>query len=162
MDSEMRFLADSMLGKLAKWLRVMGYDTYYRSHYPPGLMERLMKSGRFLLSRREDTVSRYNNAVLISADKVGAQLQEVLETLSLVPDPSTWFSRCLVCNDPLKDADADQARESVPEYVFHQNMPRVRLCPSCGRFYWAGSHRHRMIKQLETWGITTRTNPTLL
>ncbi|MBW1768681.1 MAG: hypothetical protein JRJ65_16750 [Deltaproteobacteria bacterium] len=109
----MKFLADSMLGRLAKWLRVMGYDTYYQSE----------------------------------------QLQEMKQGGNLTPDRSNWFSRCLICNVRLKEAEAEKARESVPEYVLYENLAGIRFCPSCSRYFWPGSHRERMIRQLEEWGL---------
>jgi uncharacterized protein with PIN domain len=150
---EVRFLADSMLGRLAKWLRVMGYDTYYQPFYKEGIIGQLIHDGRRLLSRRKAITEQYQNALLILSDHVNEQLQEIKQGGNLTPDRSNWFSRCLICNVRLKEAEAEKARESVPEYVLYENLAGIRFCPSCSRYFWPGSHRERMIRQLEEWGL---------
>ena len=150
----MKFVADSMLGKLAKWLRILGYDTHYQSYYRPGVMDQLLIEDRCLLSRYREAVNQYKNTVLLNADRVGAQLDELREKIEdFSPDRSNWFSRCLACNTVLKEAPRDEARDNVPEYVFYSNMSGIRWCPSRRRYYWPGSHRTRMVKQLEEWGF---------
>ena len=150
---EIKFVADCMLGRLAKWLRVLGYDTHYQRYYRPGDIEHLVKEGRLLLSRHRGATGRYTNAVLINANGVSGQIAELKERTRLVPVRSNWFSRCLICNVLLTEALIDAAQENVPEYVFYENMAGIRFCPLCGRYYWPGSHRKRMIKQLEEWGF---------
>ena len=68
---EIRFVADCMLGKLAKWLRVLGYDTHYQRYYRPGEIDQLVKKGRRLLSRHKRITEHYIDAVLIHANGVG-------------------------------------------------------------------------------------------
>ena len=150
---EVRFVADTMLGKLAKWLRILGYDTLYQGYYRPGVIDRLMKEDRCLLSRHKEMVEQYTNALLINADRVGEQLTELKQLIPLKPDQSNWFSRCLACNILLKEAKEDEARGNTPEYVFYQNTKGIRFCPSCGRYYWPGSHRTKMMDQLREWGF---------
>lgn len=151
----MKFVADSMLGKLAKWLRALGYDTCYQRYYRPGVIDLLVvEEDRRLLSRHKDMSDRYGNAVLLCANRVGEQLAELKDKVYLAPDLSSWFSRCLICNALLKEPSRDAARENVPEYVFFQNMTGIRFCPSCGRHYWPGTHRKRMVRQLEEWGFS--------
>ena len=149
----MKFLADSMLGKLAKWLRVLGYDTLYQRYYGPGVIDGLLSEGRCLLSRHKAKIEAYGNGVLLHANHVGEQMAELKGVLHLAPDKSKWFSRCLICNVLLKEVRAEEVRENVPEYVFYQNVPGIRFCTSCGRYYWPGSHRTRMLRQLEEWGF---------
>jgi uncharacterized protein with PIN domain len=148
-----RFLADVMLGRLSKWLRVMGYDAYYLSHYREGLLERLVGEGRRFLSRREKLVEQYPDAVWIQSDHVHEQLQELKDKAGLATDRSKWFTRCLLCNALLKKASPETSLESVPDYILHQEVPGIRSCPVCGRLYWPGSHRTRMALQLKKWGF---------
>jgi len=150
---EVKFVADTMLGKLAKWLRILGYDTLYQSYYRPGVIDRVMKEDRFLLSRHKETVDQYTNALLLDSGRVGGQLSELKRAIPLKPDQSNWFSRCLICNTLLKEAKEDKAPGNMPEYVFYQNIKGIRLCPSCGRYYWPGSHRTKMMDQLREWGF---------
>ncbi len=150
----MKFVADSMLGKLAKWLRVLGYDTLYQSFYRPGAIVQLLKEDRCLLSRHEGAARQHKNTVLLHAHRVGAQLDELRDKIKdVATDQSSWFSRCLVCNTLLTEAPPEEARDNVPEYVFYNNLSGIRSCPSCRRYYWPGSHRKRMVKQLEEWGF---------
>jgi uncharacterized protein len=153
MGGDPRFIADAMLGRLAKWLRVMGYDALYRQRWDPEGISQLVAEGRILLSRRRDIVKRYETAVLLTGDGVGGQLLELKHRLHLSPDPADWFTRCIRCNRPLEKVSHERAREGAPDYVFQQAGPDIRFCPSCGRFFWPGSHRERMLRQLETWGF---------
>lgn len=149
-----RFVADSMLGSLAKWLRAMGYDTHYQSSYPSGTIENLLREGRVLLTRhRKRAEQSGEHAIFIHGDQVGEQLIGLAKELRMPPPSSAWFSRCLVCNAQLQQASESEAREHVPEYVFHQNIHQVRFCPSCGRYFWPGSHRRHMTAQLMAWGF---------
>ncbi|MFH1489159.1 MAG: Mut7-C RNAse domain-containing protein [Pseudomonadota bacterium] len=149
----MRFVADCMLGKLAKWLRVMGLDTHYRTFYPCGTIEGLVKEGRRLLSRDRKKIDQYGNALLIHSNHVHAQLGEMAASGNLPINRSKWFSRCLLCNDTLKDVALEQAGENVPEYVFYNLISDIRCCASCGRYFWPGSHRQRMVDTLKEWGF---------
>ena len=150
---EPRFVADAMLGRLAKWLRVMGYDTHYQSIYSREALGSHVRDGRRLLSRHGPTVEQYSHSVFIRSDHVKEQLHEMMDVVSPTSIRSNWFSRCLVCNTPLRDADPEDGQENVPEYVFYRNRKRIRFCPSCGRYFWPGTHRKRMIAQLEAWGF---------
>jgi len=146
-------LADVMLGRLSKWLRVLGYDTLYRRFYRPGAIDHLVGQGRVLITRDRKTAGRFSETVLVTTDRVGDQLKEVRKGASLVPDPSRYFSICLVCNEALKAVGPGESADSVPDYVFYQNRSGIRKCPSCLRFYWPGTHRARMIRTLEAWGF---------
>ncbi|MBW1680214.1 MAG: hypothetical protein JRF59_00840 [Deltaproteobacteria bacterium] len=149
----MKFVADAMLGKLAKWLRAMGYDTCYRSRYGPGQLRSLAGSDRVLLSRDLKTVSTVKRARWIRDDRVGKQLMQLTKAGLVVPDPARFFTRCLLCNEPLEAADPEEAEDLVPEYVLNQGFARIRRCPGCGRHYWPGTHRERMLAQLRAWEV---------
>lgn len=149
----MRFVADSMLGKLAKWLRVLGYDTHYERYYRPGMIDQLVEDGRRLLSRHKKIVELYANAILLRSDNTGGQMAELREKVGFEPDRTRWFSRCLICNVLLVEVGVSDAKAHVPEHVFYENATGIRSCPSCGRYYWPGSHRMRMERKLEEWGL---------
>jgi uncharacterized protein with PIN domain len=150
---EDRFVAEPMLGKLAKWLRVMGYDVFYQRSYSEGDVNRLLAEGRRLLSRRLEATARHSGAILIRSDHVGEQLKELWNLGCLKSDRSKFFTRCLRCNVPLKEADPEAAGSTLPEYIYHENALGIHYCPECGRFFWPGSHRDRMLKQLTEWGL---------
>lgn len=154
MDSkDPAFLADVMLGRLAKWLRILGYDTEYLASTCAGPIPQSLLEGRILLSRKRDTVGHYEGSFLIHSEKLEEQLEELRERYGLRPDRSTWFTRCLSCNVALRKATPEDARESVPEYVLYENIQDIRYCPSCYRYYWPGTHRKKMFSQLEALGF---------
>ncbi len=150
---EARFIADSSLGRLAKWLRVMGYDTIYQSSYKKEDITRFVREGRMLLSRQQTTVTHHPSSLLIRSDHLKTQLHEMEAMGVIKPDRSRWFTRCLTCNMLLEKADTTIARQNIPEHVIYQSPPMIRFCPSCSRHFWPGSHRERMKRQLEEWGF---------
>jgi len=146
------FVADAMLGKLAKYLRIMGYDTFYQSSYPDQRLSELVKEGRILLTRNHATAIQYSNSIFIDHDLVKDQLKAVDKSLKFTRDQRDWFTRCLVCNSPLSKAESEVVRQNVPDFVFFKYHERIFFCPTCRRFYWPGTHRERMVERLKDWG----------
>ena len=105
------------------------------------------------MSRHKAVANKYSDSVLLHSNHVREQLAELRDTAHLSRDRSAWFGRCLICGVLLEEAQRDKASENVPEYVFYQNMTEIRFCPSCGRYYWPGTHRKKMARQLEEWGF---------
>lgn len=149
----MKFVVDSMLGRLARWLRVLGCDTHYQTRYPEEALARLVGEGRILLTRNAKTARRIPGSLWIRSDHVGEQMWEIKGALAFRPQKSLWFTRCLRCNAPLESVGREEAKANVPEYVFHESGESIRRCTRCGRYYWPGTHRLRMIRQLEAWGL---------
>ncbi|WP_116472712.1 Mut7-C RNAse domain-containing protein [Zobellella maritima] len=144
-----RFLADAMLGRLARWLRVLGFDTLYD---PAGEDKELVALAdaeqRVLLTRDHHLVRflRPHHPLLLVAEAPLLQLREVIDACQLHP-PAELFSRCLLCNQPLRTATAEEAATLVPESI--RMLPgQVRRCPNCRRIYWYGSHTRRMHETL--------------
>jgi len=146
------FVADTMLGNLAKYLRIMGYDTFYQTSYPDQRLSELVKGGRILLTRNHTTAAQYVNSVFIDHDLVKDQLKAVDKSLKLPRDRRDWFSRCIVCNSSLSKAELEAARQNVPDFVFFTHHERIVFCSTCKRFYWPGTHRERMGERLKDWG----------
>jgi len=146
------FVADKMLGKLAKYLRIMGYDTFYQSSYPDQRLSELVKEGRILLTRNHITAAQYSNSIFVDCDLVKDQLKAVDNVITLSRGRRDWFTRCIVCNAPLSKAELEVARQNVPDFVFFKYHERIVFCPICKRFYWPGTHRERMLKRLKDWG----------
>jgi len=149
----MRFVADLTLGRLVKWLRVMGFDARYQPFDPIEDIVNMAHRGRIPLTRQRKMIRSLEGAVFIRYNGVGEQLGQLKQGLLLETQHARWFSRCIRCNVPLMDAPEGEARDNVPEHVFHENMKNIRFCPSCGRYFWPGSHRFRMEKQLNGWGF---------
>jgi uncharacterized protein with PIN domain len=142
-----RFVADGMLGTLAKWLRILGYDTLFEPGLDDNQLVRMARAqGRVLLTCDRELARRrgVRHVLLTSQDRAG-QLRQVLAEMGLAPDHS--FSRCPVCNEPLQPMDLETARERVPPYVA-QTQSQFSSCPACRRVYWRGTHWTHMIDYL--------------
>ena len=140
----MRFLADSMLGTLAKWLRILGYDTTYYAHLDDNEALRLARAERRILLTR-DTGFRGRKGLrylLIESEVLEEQIVQVLQAFDLRPDKE--FSRCPVCNVPIEEVPKHEAWGQVPPFIF-QTHEHLSLCPECSRFYWRGTHWQRML-----------------
>jgi len=142
-----RLLADSMLGRLAKWLRLLGYDTAYDNRADDHeLAHRARLEKRVLLTRdRELSARKGLRTLLIESETLEEQVQQVIEQLG--PPAADPLSRCSVCNTPLELAEPEQVADRVPPYVL-KTQRKLRICPGCGRVYWPGTHRDHMIERL--------------
>lgn len=144
------FAVDAMLGGLARWLRILGYDTAYDPRIQDeALVRRAAEEGRWILTRdarlpREWTVE---GCLLIGADEPLAQLREAVERLELRPREELAFTRCPGCNALLEAADAAEVEDQVPERVLARHTA-FRRCPRCGQVYWEGSHVARIRERI--------------
>jgi uncharacterized protein with PIN domain len=147
-----KFICDDNLGKLAKWLRTLGYDTLFFDPIEDGeLVARALKDDRVVLSR-DTQLSRFRlklgeKLILIRSDKPLEQLKQALECLELKPTKESLFSRCLLCNEPLEDVDKENIKDKLYPYVYRAHHQFSR-CPKCGRIYWPATHVHRMRERL--------------
>lgn len=136
-----------MVGTLAKWLRILGYDTCFDPKLDDHQLVRLARAeDRVLLTRDRELAQRPGlKSVFLDSERLEAQIGQVLTELCLNPDRS--FSRCPVCNEQLVELDRETARERVPAYVA-QTQESFRACPACRRIYWRGTHWQQMDSQL--------------
>ncbi|NPC58605.1 Mut7-C RNAse domain-containing protein [Caenimonas soli] len=146
-----RFAADAMLGRLARWMRVLGFDTTYDAELADPDLVRLAKDeGRVLLTRDRHLLRelRPRLAHEIRQDAPLEQLRELVTALDLAA-PAELFTRCMLCNTLLPPPlDEEAAERLLPPGVRGIPGP-VRRCPVCGRIYWHGSHVRRMRDALE-------------
>lgn len=146
-----KFFADAMLGRLATWMRALGYDVLYERHIEDGeIIKKALEEGRVIITRDTFLVKRRvlaGRAFLIASDHVREQIQEV--ALKFPPEPQLFLTRCLRCNTPLDEAPRNTVKDLVPPYVFKTQKSFAR-CGSCGRVYWAGTHRNHMTNELQT------------
>jgi len=138
----MRLVADAMLGRLAKWLRVLGYDTLYWRGDDAGLVRLAVAERRLLLTRDTRLPPHLppDQTLFIESDRHDKQLRQVIDRLGW---PTHTGHRCLRCNLLLEAADKTELRGRVPEFVWHRYDQFVR-CPGCLRIYWEGTHFQRM------------------
>ena len=147
--SEPRFMVDAMLGGLARWLRIMGFDTAYDPAIADeDLVRRGVGEGRQILTRdrRLPEEWRVAQCTILEGDTVEERVREVVEDFGL-RDRIRLFSRCTLCNTPLRDISVEEARGQVPERVAAHH-DRFARCPECQRIYWEGSHTERMRSRL--------------
>jgi len=150
----MRFVVDSNVGRLARWLRIAGFDTLFVRDIDDNRLVRiafdedrvLLTRDRQILKRRLVTSGRLK-VILIEDDEVKAQLRQVLTALNLASELSP-FSLCVECNEPLVPREKGEVEELVPPYVFQTQTQYVQ-CPGCLRVYWRGTHWERMSRELE-------------
>lgn len=144
-----RFIADAMLGRLARWLRTLGYDTAYGDSIGDDeLVRRAFEEGRHILTRDRRLYEEWRvEGVLIEADNPLEQLREVVSALGL-SEPTRLFTRCRVCNGVLRPVPRGLVADRVPARVWQRERSFVE-CPECGRLYWEGTHTERMRRVVE-------------
>lgn len=149
---EPRFLVDAMLGKLARWLVLLGYDAAFagvdgRSDLE--LLRQAQAEGRVFVTRDRRIPEVAGLRVVVLA---GKSLEEQLRELSLKPDPARLFSRCTECNLPLESLAREEALKIVPPKVKTLDTPFWR-CPKCGKLFWNGTHTDRIVATLRRAGL---------
>ncbi len=154
-ELEVKFAADDMVGALARFLRMLGYDTFYHPHVDDQeLIDISLRDKRNILTRDTRLIERklVRKYILIESDNPEQQLMQVFEQLDLDPERDCMLTRCLECNHPLKKVNKADIRGEVWPYVYdhHDDFKR---CNSCGRIYWQGDHVRAMLKRFERMGI---------
>lgn len=132
-----RFVADHMLGSLARWLRMMGYDTVYdKSLDDPGIANLAKAENRFILTRDKE-LGKEAGSLLLENEDLDAQLEATAARYGL------RFSedriRCSACNGELLDLPKQDAKDKVPEGAFQANE-KFWKCSKCEKLYWKGTH----------------------
>lgn len=134
-----------MLGRLARWLRFLGYDTLYPEVLDDDELLALAGCEARLLLTRDKRLCERANGVYVNSTNIKEQLRQVVRELNL--DCEKRMSRCSVCNTLIVEVAKEAAREHVPSAVYQRQATFWR-CPTCGRFYWAGSHYDRILTEL--------------
>ena len=145
------FIADAMLGRLAKWMRITGCDVeYFPKISDNKISERAFHSGRIILTRNTMLIRRKinrKNSFFVESDHYRDQLKQVVKAFSIDP-MKKLFTQCLLCNKKLITIDKIFVADSVPEYVYY-TMDNFKTCPSCNRLYWKATHKNNVVEQLE-------------
>ena len=145
------FIADDQLGKLARWLRILGFDTLYFRHIDDTeLIAKAAEEKRILLTRDTRIADDPGpaNCILIQSDDWIEQMKQLIAQLKLKLTPKNLFSRCLLCNSPLQPIPKADVRERVPPFVFQTQQEFVH-CPSCDKIYWQGTHVSHVLDKLK-------------
>ncbi len=138
----MRLLVDATAGKLARWLRILGLDTDYIATCDiPPIVKLARQTGRRVVSRNAALVARLGEGICLKSDTLEEQVRQVVGTVGV--ENLAYFTRCSFCNVELEDVEKETARGRIPEYVYEAH-DKFAICPSCGRYYWQGTHWDRM------------------
>lgn len=153
-----KFLADEMLGSLARWLRIMGYDTSYAHDITDGeVLSRARAEGRTILTRDHQLAERAGESgLLIEGDDLDDQLGQVISSYSLGFEEE--LTRCTLCNGTLRAMQEGEEGMLPPKVRSSQDAPLV--CCDCGQMYWKGSHWDKIYERLDrVLGLRSDSDP---
>lgn len=143
----MKFICDAMLGKLAKYLRILGLDAEYTKNDKVLLDYKGQPDSPYFLTRTTKKMS-YERIVCIKSDRVREQLLEIKGIIRPYIEPGKAMKRCIECNRDLIDVEKNNIEQKVPEFIFHK-YGQFRECPNCGKVYWEGSHAAGMAQLIQ-------------
>jgi uncharacterized protein with PIN domain len=146
----MKFMADRTLGKLARKLRVLGFDAvYWRGGKLAEAAKVAAAEGRVLLTRSRRVQEKEDGpqVLVVEANDPKDQIHQVLSDLKLRPEADQIFSRCLMCNEALHPVPKEEVEGRVPDFI-HRSYDSFHICPRCRRIYWPGTHFQRMKKEM--------------
>ena len=153
----MKFIVDHNVGKLARWLRMMGFDSlFFGSGEDSQMVARALAEGRTVLTRDTEILKRRVvtsgrlRAVLIDSEVPERQMQQLMATFDLRRQARP-FTLCLECNQPLAERSREEVKDRVPPYVY-QTQSQYMECPTCHRVYWRGTHWEAMVRRLNRFG----------
>jgi uncharacterized protein with PIN domain len=143
------FCADGMLGKLARWMRFMGFNTLYAGSTLSDLEIIAFAKGRSMVLLTSDRLlaASYDPSILICSTNLPEQIRRVVSAFR--PDPSKFMTRCSVCNCIITKMESPGVNVKVPLSVTERGMEVMR-CPGCGRLYWKGSHFDSIIMKINS------------
>ncbi len=144
----MKFICDEMLGTLAKWLRIMGYDTAYaKGMEDEEIILKAEKEERIVLTRDKMLARKAKNSLYIDERKLEEQIKKVMENFDLDIEEEKLLSRCTICNVEVEEVEKDKVKGKVPWQVW-QNHEKFWICPKCKRIYWTGTHWENMEEKI--------------
>ncbi len=150
MSPDVKFIADVMVGKLARWLRVLGVDVAYSNTYEDDEIIRIATAENRVVLTRDTSLAARRSAVrfvLIESDDYRAQIDQVVRAFGMTD--FEIFTRCLECNALLEPISKESVFERVPPYVY-LTQERFAVCPSCNRVFWHGTHADQMLKRIRS------------
>lgn len=140
----MTFVCDAMLGKLARYLRMLGIDAPYIKNVSHLESYKNDLKKPVFLTRRSIGSVQYDTCISIRSEHIEGQLSELRDLIKPFIHKDMPMSRCIRCNTPLDDVKKIEIEQLVPEYVFH-HYEKFSICPSCRKVYWQGSHAEHML-----------------
>jgi len=137
----MKLLLTRELGRLSKWLRILGFDTeYFTGDNLSSLIIQALRDSRIIVTRNHHLPKSGGiKIIVLKSETLKEQLQEVLKALDISLDANLMFTRCIICNQPLIEIAKEKTKDRVPEYVYNTQEDFI-TCPQCNRIYWQGTH----------------------
>ena len=148
----MRFICDDNLGRLARYLRILGFDTHFDESIDDIALLRIAASEeRYLLTRDHKLLSKSvpHGILILENDNPLNQLSIVIQKLNLKIDTDLMFNRCSRCNGFCHIVDKRTISEEVFPFIL-KTQEIIKQCPTCRRFYWKGSHYKALLTKLKT------------
>jgi len=147
-----KFVADNMLGKLARRLRMLGFDTVYSGESSDEDLVKIARREDRLLLTRDTRLAELKviKALLIKSLDYPAQVKQVMKDLNLKVARGKAFARCIECNNLIEKIEKGKIKDKVPEFVYETNE-EFTFCPKCQKVYWKGSHYEKMVKEIESF-----------
>lgn len=151
MDEVPKFAADRMLGRLARWLRLLGADVAFDPAIGGDkLLRRAREEGRVMLTR-DKRLRTAPDVLYIGSNLFRDQIREVMARFPFDPRRAA-FTRCSHCNEPLGEVGREAVVRRVPPFVYASHE-RFAQCPRCGRIYWGATHPERIRREIESMGL---------
>jgi uncharacterized protein with PIN domain len=144
-----RFAAERTLGRLTKWLRLLGFDTQYEGDLADKKFIDTLENDRILLTRTQRIRNQFasRRMIFVESDHLEQQLKQIFRELGLKADQTKPFSRCLQCNVPIVAVAKSCLWGHIPDYIF-ETHDHFNQCPQCNRVFWPGSHTRRSLVKI--------------
>jgi uncharacterized protein with PIN domain len=145
------FAAERTLGKLARWLRLLGFDTVFENEIESNRFLQRIRPGTILLTRTrqvQEALGASQRFVFIESNDPRKQVRQVVDELGIEKQDTRPFSRCLDCNVAIENIEKDKIYGQVPDYIWENNTT-FQYCPECNKIYWPGSHTERSLERIE-------------
>jgi uncharacterized protein with PIN domain len=155
-----RFVADKMLGRLVRWLRIVGCDVLYGPNFSGhGILSVARREDRIVLTRDRRLTRRSGMPpfLLVESDRFRDQLRQVIDAFAIDPQEAL-FRRCIECNADLVEAPREEVAGRVPDFVL-ATQTRFRRCPRCRHVYWDATHVARVRNELSRMGLRSGAAP---
>ena len=144
------FAADKSLGTLAKWIRILGYDTTCEPEGSVTVFYARLEDYSILITRSKKIKKMCGGRhhVFIRSNRLIEQLKQVVGQIGIGPDDTRPFSRCIHCNIPIGEVNKNDVYGLVPDYIW-ETHDEFNRCRQCKRIYWPGSHAERSREMID-------------
>ncbi len=154
-NNELKFVVDVMLGRLANYLLLLGFDCEYRRQFPDDdLLKFAETENRVIITRDADLAAEYSTGKVchLKTTELAEQLKKVKEKFSLNFSKDRLFTRCVGCNKPLVEIEKKEVEEEIPSRT-RSWLDTYYRCPGCEKVYWRGTHYEAVVERLENWDL---------